>query len=128
MHGTELVYDPTRCPVLSSRMVLPGLNGELPTPRDTQVSPAIPYAVLRWRMLLRACYAMSGTDLGHGAIPCATSAPCALSGTELAYGAITHYAMSGPELAYGATILCAIRYCYSACCYLPTRLLCDVRY
>eukprot|EP00961_Rhodomonas_salina_P167273 2254297-Rhodomonas_salina.3 len=89
---------------------------------------------LQWvgsAIFLRACCAMSGTDLGHGAIHlrtyyavCSTdlaydATTCywmcgtelaydatichAICGTELAYGAATYYCMSGTELAYGAT-------------------------
>eukprot|EP00961_Rhodomonas_salina_P092859 1249926-Rhodomonas_salina.1 len=60
---------------------------------------------------LRACYAISGTDIAYGAVR--LRACYAIPGTNLAYGAIrllayafglrACYAMSSTDLAYGAT-------------------------
>eukprot|EP00961_Rhodomonas_salina_P183139 2472361-Rhodomonas_salina.1 len=53
---------------------------------------------------LRACYALSGTDLAHGAT--CLRACYALSGTDLActcIGLRACYALSGTDLAYAAT-------------------------
>eukprot|EP00961_Rhodomonas_salina_P073203 983480-Rhodomonas_salina.2 len=55
---------------------------------------------------LRACYAMSGTDLANDDV--SLCACYAMSGTEIAYGAISLracYTMPSTDLAYGATSL-----------------------
>eukprot|EP00961_Rhodomonas_salina_P171680 2315017-Rhodomonas_salina.3 len=52
-------------------------------------------------MVLRPCYAMSGTDLAYSAS--CLRACYATSGTALAYAATVCCAMSGTELAYAAT-------------------------
>eukprot|EP00961_Rhodomonas_salina_P256409 3465224-Rhodomonas_salina.4 len=54
-----------------------------------------------WRMRLRACYAMSGTEIAYP-VPCPVNSAIRLRAC---------YAISGTDVAYG-----------------PTRLLCDVRY
>eukprot|EP00961_Rhodomonas_salina_P016580 223394-Rhodomonas_salina.5 len=111
---TELAYGPIaygamRCPVLSERTVLVKL-GRIPHSREKyqQVAPyamsgtGIPYAAiptyaramrcpaLASRMLLRACYAMSGT-----------SQHCAVLTSSMLLRAC--YAMPGTALAYAAT-------------------------
>eukprot|EP00961_Rhodomonas_salina_P052613 705700-Rhodomonas_salina.3 len=103
----ELEYDPARCPVLA------------------------------WRTVLRASYAMSGTDLAYAALPAYAPGaryPAAVNASGLSrkmFRVATPislracYAMSGTELAYAATlVLCDVR----LWCYLPTRVLCDVRF
>eukprot|EP00961_Rhodomonas_salina_P285130 3852977-Rhodomonas_salina.1 len=71
---------PTRCPVLTYAMLLPGLPPEL--------SARPPRCALLSAICLRACYAMSGTVTGYGVIILRS-----------------HYAMSGTDLAYAATRL-----------------------
>eukprot|EP00961_Rhodomonas_salina_P132036 1777522-Rhodomonas_salina.1 len=81
----------------------------------TRRSPLVPNAPtgVHSANSLRACYAMSGTDLGYAAI--GLRACYAMSGTDLAYATIglcVCYAMSGTDLAYAApasTIVSATR-------------------
>eukprot|EP00961_Rhodomonas_salina_P290947 3931374-Rhodomonas_salina.2 len=84
---------PTPCPVLTSRMVLPGHYGQ----RDTVAADCA-------GMSLCACYAMPGTDTARGAIGLR---PCyAMPGTDTERGAIglrACYAMPGTDVASGAT-------------------------
>eukprot|EP00961_Rhodomonas_salina_P172102 2320647-Rhodomonas_salina.6 len=57
-----------RCPVLTSRMVLPAAR---PRPPRCVLSPyalAVRRAELTYHILLRACYAMSGTDISQAAM------------------------------------------------------------
>eukprot|EP00961_Rhodomonas_salina_P134844 1813766-Rhodomonas_salina.1 len=88
----------------------------------------IPYDAIS----LRACYAMSGTEIPYGDI--SLRACYAMSGTEIRYGAISLracYAMSGTEIPYGTISLracCAMSGTDTVWCYLPTRVLCGVRY
>eukprot|EP00961_Rhodomonas_salina_P035970 483830-Rhodomonas_salina.4 len=57
---------------------------------------------------LRACYAMSGTDLGHSATryTCLSSSlpsdPPRMTRMEVCYQPTSPYAMSGTDIAYGA--------------------------
>eukprot|EP00961_Rhodomonas_salina_P010310 138426-Rhodomonas_salina.1 len=84
--------------------------------------PYLPTRCLRTDLVsraisLRACYAVSGTDLAYALLPpyyavrstdiaISLRACCAMSGTDLAYRAIglrPCYAMSNTDVAYGAT-------------------------
>eukprot|EP00961_Rhodomonas_salina_P267295 3611831-Rhodomonas_salina.5 len=88
-------------------------------------------------MLLRACYAMSGTDLAYAA-PRMTVQDrvlgLTLNGQEtVPVGLRPPYAMAGTDLAYGATTRRVGQYGTRAAnhgtkCYLPADMLCDVRY
>eukprot|EP00961_Rhodomonas_salina_P039030 524591-Rhodomonas_salina.2 len=97
MSGTELRYAAT------------STNALFPKKDQGGTRPAIP---------LRACYAMSGTDLAYGAPTrvlcdvryCDSVWSCAMCATNLVYGAM----------------MCALLPWVS--CYRPTRLLRDVRY
>eukprot|EP00961_Rhodomonas_salina_P185021 2498234-Rhodomonas_salina.2 len=86
-----------RCPVLvlTWRMLLPGWSGG-GTPVLTWVYGApTQYPVLPWHMVLRACYAMSGTDTAHGATLVCDTTP-------------------STGMAYDATrVLCDVRYWYT---------------
>eukprot|EP00961_Rhodomonas_salina_P297851 3937559-Rhodomonas_salina.1 len=54
--------------------------------RISAYAPAMRCPVLGWRMMLRACYAMSGTEIAYsGAV--GLRAYCVMSGTDLADGA-----------------------------------------
>eukprot|EP00961_Rhodomonas_salina_P253236 3422513-Rhodomonas_salina.2 len=80
----------TRCPVLTWRMLLP--------------------------YLLRACYAVPGTETAYGATGAShrpePKAPLAGRAGSLSSYALRRY----------------VRYCHSVCCCLPTGVLRDVRY
>eukprot|EP00961_Rhodomonas_salina_P062130 834044-Rhodomonas_salina.1 len=91
---------------------------------------AMRYPVLTQRMVLRACYAMSGTDIAYGAttrgvptrarsirvwsVPspyaCATRCPILTSRIVCAIPLRVCYTMSGTDIAHGATCL---RVCYA---------------
>eukprot|EP00961_Rhodomonas_salina_P235168 3178688-Rhodomonas_salina.2 len=66
-----------------------------------------------------------GTGIAYGAVSSTGLAYGGMSGTGMAYGAMRF----GTGIAYG--VICP-RACYTKCCtdlaYLPTSLLCDVRY
>eukprot|EP00961_Rhodomonas_salina_P141940 1910985-Rhodomonas_salina.1 len=78
-----------RCPVLTSRMVVPAnakhLNG-----RSGEV-------VEREGMRLRTCYALSDTDVAYDALGLRTC--YAMSGPDMAYLLWARYAMSSTEIA-----------------------------
>eukprot|EP00961_Rhodomonas_salina_P131536 1770387-Rhodomonas_salina.1 len=66
MPGTDIAYAAMRCPVLTSRMLL---RCSATQPPRMFMLPGRPAT------RLRACYAMTGTDLAYGAI-FATSVLC----------------------------------------------------
>eukprot|EP00961_Rhodomonas_salina_P063558 854223-Rhodomonas_salina.1 len=87
MSGTELASAGTGCPVLSSRMLLPGYL-DFPGFEFTFKVPS--YQLLP--MVLRACYALSGF-LPAAANPLRTC--YALSGTDLGLRCLWSYPASG---------------------------------
>eukprot|EP00961_Rhodomonas_salina_P139218 1873633-Rhodomonas_salina.1 len=105
MHCTVLVYLlccyalAMRCGVLRWAML-----------RQAKLSPEKTITMHRYVVssatCLRACYAMSGTDIAYGAT--CLRACYAVSGTDMAHGAVclgACYAMSGTDIAYGGTRL-----------------------
>eukprot|EP00961_Rhodomonas_salina_P196783 2656122-Rhodomonas_salina.1 len=111
--------------------------------------------VLRFGVVLRAWYAVCGTELGYGATRCAvlrsgmtlpgvpplvpppralSGAAClrkcyAMPGTDVVYGMLC-YAIPSTNLVYGMLPAygCATLYPVLTQCMLPTRVLRDVRY
>eukprot|EP00961_Rhodomonas_salina_P302176 3940745-Rhodomonas_salina.14 len=67
----------TRCPVLTSAMLLPG---------NVVVGFTGSFEVRGSGRLLRAPYAMPGTDIAYGALSLRTC--YAIPGTDVAYGAV----------------------------------------
>eukprot|EP00961_Rhodomonas_salina_P023507 315720-Rhodomonas_salina.1 len=76
--GASTYAPPTESPVLICGMLLPDLLAHALVQAQDQVQTTVAIS-------LRACYAMSGTDLDCGAI--GLRACYAMSGTDLAYGA-----------------------------------------
>eukprot|EP00961_Rhodomonas_salina_P185024 2498234-Rhodomonas_salina.5 len=72
---------------------------------------------------LRACYAMSGTELAYAATSALARRVCGCQASRSAplpaYRLATRSPKSGTDIAYAAICLRAVRYCHSVCCYLP---------
>eukprot|EP00961_Rhodomonas_salina_P273161 3690831-Rhodomonas_salina.9 len=93
--GTAIAYrgicqgNARQCPVLRERIAHPAYHCPMRCPSSAAVK------VSRPPIVLRACYAMSGTDIGY-AVVC-----YAMSGTAIAYAAT----ISGTDVGYAATRL-----------------------
>eukprot|EP00961_Rhodomonas_salina_P038544 517775-Rhodomonas_salina.3 len=103
--GSYVLYDTlgsyavaTRCPVLRSAILLPGLGAELPHPPPSEPMPGIRRYPPTHVLYCGRCYAMSSTDIGYAPTSCRAPdvAPPA-SGTPISLRA--RYAVSGTDLA-----------------------------
>eukprot|EP00961_Rhodomonas_salina_P304309 3941555-Rhodomonas_salina.1 len=146
MSGTDQAYDATRCPVLSSRVVLPGRSvctrervGGLAAPglRGERLSRGPECAVWEYlRPAQREAASRRGWPRATGkptgkllpayarAMRCACTVvqAYAVCGTEAAYGGtIVAYAVCGTDAAYGGTNLWGVWYCGSVRWYQPMR-------
>eukprot|EP00961_Rhodomonas_salina_P115844 1559028-Rhodomonas_salina.4 len=91
--STVLCASAMPCPVLTSRMLLLGV---LATHLTAEVLPIV----------LRACYAVSGTDVAYAATIC-----YAVSGTDVGLAATIFYVVSGTDMDYATTVRTArLRY------------------
>eukprot|EP00961_Rhodomonas_salina_P018006 242128-Rhodomonas_salina.5 len=128
MSGTEIAYGATRAAVCRLYAATPGLERDPDYPWHAHVAGHAPYLPTRWPIisagpaggegvrgiLLRLCYALSGTDKAYGAILLRLC--YALSGTDIAYGVpdiaygTSCCAISGTDIAYPAIVLCNARY------------------